>query len=163
MRAIHRLQGEEMSFARDNFEKVFLEFVPVAAPLIQFFFRDVGYLHFYITAGFPELPHIFVEKIPDERPARRPERESAPHELRECEEVKLYAEFFMVAFFGFFAELEISVEFLFCFERDSIDSLELRIFFVTAPVRACKMCKFESGGIDFFRVFYMAAFAQIGE
>src|SRR3989338_7016774 len=75
----------------------------------------------------------------------------------EAEEVKLAAQFAMVALFGLFQACQVFFEFRFVKERGSVDALEHFIMLIAAPISSGNRKKFKSR--DFFCIVNVAAAA----
>src|SRR3989344_1600355 len=94
---IHRLESELMPLARSYVEEIVPKFVPMAARLVELFFRNVRYLNFLISTLLYELPDVVVEKVADESAAWRPQGKSGTHKVRKHEKVELAAKPFVIA------------------------------------------------------------------
>ena len=163
MRAVHGLQGELMPLARRDAEELILELVPVPAPLVEFFFRDVRDVHAFVPCGFAEFPDIAVEDVAEHRALRGPERQSRADEVGEGKEVELYPEFLVVALFRLIEHPEVLVELLFCREGSAVDAGELRVLFVAFPIGAGDGGDSECIRVNIGGVLHVAAAAEIGK
>src|SRR3989344_5394555 len=148
MRAVHRLHGEFVALARGDAEKFILEFLPMTAAFVEFFFCDVRYLHFDVSACLAKLPHKVVEKVTQGGATGGPQRKPGSDEFRKGEQIELFSENLVVTLFRFLPLQEICVEFPLRREGETVNTREHFILLVAAPIRSRDTVEFEGIGRD---------------
>ena len=105
------------------------------------------------------LEHVLLEEAADRRTFGQQQRQAGTNQIARHVQLKLAADFAVVAASGFFDALEIVVEFRLRFEHGAIDALEHRPLLVAAPVRAGDAGELERR--DLRRAVDVRAFAQV--
>lgn len=105
-------------------------------------------------------PESFDE-VADERTARMPQDKAGTDGFGNAEQVKFFADFAVVALFGFFDFLEILSEFFLIGERGAVNTGQHRIGFLAPVIRTGNAGQFECA--DVAGVVHMGTAAEIDE
>ena len=160
-RAVHRLQRHELLVPVTLHEEHVLLVVLVVAG------RDVGVdvveerrLHLDVAAFGVLATAQVLQFVPDHHSFRVPERR-ARRVLREVEEIQLLPELAMIPPASLLKPLEVGVEIRLRIERGSVDTRQLRVLLVAAPV--CPREARELDRLDRLRVLQVRTAAEIRE
>ena len=142
--AVHRFDGIGL-FIDGGEIHVIAVVIPVAGLFPEVTVEDQR-CHDFIVIGFvmefmPELEQVIAQ----DHSLGMEEREARAFFV-EAEQVELFAQFAMVAFFSFFHHLQVFIEFRFLFKSGTVNTLEHLVVFITAPVSAGNGTQFE--GLD---------------
>ena len=142
--AVHRFDGIGL-FIDGGEIHVIAVVIPVAGLFPEVTVEDQR-CHDFIVIGFvmefmPELEQVVAQ----DHSLGMEEREARAFFV-EAEQVELFAQFAMVAFFSFFHHLQVFIEFRFLFKSGTVNTLEHLVVFITAPVSAGNGTQFE--GLD---------------
>ena len=133
-----------------------------------------------VSAGFPEIcapdmrriqqviavRHVLAapesfDEVADERTARMPQDKAGTDGFGNAEQVKFFADFAVVALFGFFDFLEILSEFFLIGERGAVNTGQHRIGFLAPVIRTGNAGQFECA--DVAGIVHMGTSAEIDE
>ena len=157
--AIHRFD-RVIAVLRFGDEHVFLVVIPVAGFLPQGTVEDLRAAHFLVAAVAIYAPHVLLNFLPDDPAVRMPEHQAGRLVLQ-VEQVHLLAEFAVIAFLGLFQHVQIGVEIFLPGPGRTIDTLQLFIAMVAAPVGARHLHQLED--LELAGRGYVGAAAQIDE
>ena len=151
-RAVHWLHDIFLALNIHIGEHIFLIELRMAAGFPKVDFRGVRTDDHFVAVFemflFPEIFH----KVADACTFWVPENESRSDFIGNRIQVELFSKLAVVAFFCFFQPFEVDTQLLLRVPGGSVNSLQDRISFVTAPVSRRRMKKLESlnllGGLD---------------
>ena len=102
--------------------------------------------HDFIVIGFVmEFMPEFEQVVAQDHSLGMEEREARTF-FMETEQVELFTQFAVVAFFGFFHHLQVFIEFRFLFKSGPINTLKHLVVFIAAPVSTGNSAQFK--GLD---------------
>ena len=131
-RAVHRF--DSIVFIVDLGEvHVFFVMIPVTGSFPEFAVHDHRGHDLLIAVAAMNFAPVVDEQVADDHALGEEERE-ARTVFAEHEQAELFAQFTMVALFGFFHHLQIVIEFGFLFKSRPVDTLEHLVLFIAPPV-----------------------------
>src|SRR5579885_2407950 len=133
----------------------------MAAFSIQAFARDVGRADPLITSRKLRFSRELLQFFGDHRAAGEEHWQAGTHIVVEDEQLQFAAQFTVVALLRFLEHGEVVVEFLFGFERRSVNALELRIALVPLVIGAGHTGELERA--DFARARHVRSGTEIDE
>ena len=139
--AVHRLDGVVV-FVNAAGEHIAAELVPVAGFFPQRAVQNLRPLYFLIAVFAQFAAHIVLDFAVDDPALRVPENHARRFFLQ-MEEIELFTDAAVVAFFRFCLLLQVSVQRLLVGEGNAVDALQRFAARVAAPVGAGKFGQFE--------------------
>ncbi|MCY1292966.1 hypothetical protein D9M70_422090 [compost metagenome] len=140
-RAVHRLDRVVATFRRSG-EHVFRVVGPVPRTLPEDSVDHLRGAHFHITVIALHLAHVLLQHLIDSPASRMPEHH-ARRLFLQMEQIQLLADAAVVTLFSFFNALDIGRQLLLVGPGSAIDTLQLLVLRVAAPVGTGNLGQFE--------------------
>ena len=158
-RAVHRFDG--VRFVIDGGEiHVFTVMIPVTGLFPEMTAQDGRRADFIVFGFIVKFIPEFEQCLAKDHAFGVEEREARAFFV-EAEQVELFAQFTMIALFGFFQHVKVIVKVGFLFKSRTVNTLEHLVVFITAPVGTGNGLQFE--GFNGARGSRMGAGTEIDE
>ena len=139
--AVHRFYGV-VAFLGGGGEHIVFVVRPVAGFFPEGFVEDLRGFDFAVAGGIELAAHVLLDGLP-QRPAARMPKYHAGGFVLQVEEVELFAEAAVVAFFGLFNTGNVGFELVFASPGGAVDALQHFVVAVAAPVGAGQLGELE--------------------
>ena len=157
--AVHRLDGVVV-FVNAAGEHIAAELVPVAGFFPQRAVQNLRPLYFFVAVFAQFAAHIVLDFAVDDPALRVPENHARRFFLQ-MEEIKLFADATVVAFFCFCLLLQVGIQRFLVSEGNAVDALQRFAARVAAPVGAGKFGQFERLDVPHMRHVRPAAHVEV--
>jgi len=128
---------------------------------VQVEMSNVGRPHMQVSACELLVDDEPLELAADGGAVRQPERKASPNAFVDHEQLQVLPKLLVVALLGFLEELHVVLERARCLPRGAVDPLQLRPFFVAAPVGSGDAQQLER--LEVFRRAHVRAAAEVEE
>ena len=108
----------------------------------QAFIQDLRAFYFLVAVFAVHAAHVLLDFLP-QRPAFGVPEDGAGGMFVDMEQVKLFAEFAVVALFGFFEHVQVLLQLFFAGPGCAVNALQHFVAVVAAPVGTCHLHQFE--------------------
>ena len=122
---------------------VFFVMIPMPRSFPKTTVKNYRSGNFDVTLSAVNLTPVIYKSVTERHSVGKEKRETFAL-VKKSEEFEFFAEFGMVALFGFFKHSKVSVHIRFFYKRRSVDTGKHFILLVSAPIRARKSGEFES-------------------
>ena len=140
-RTVHRLNRVFAFFRTGHKHIVFIVF-PVARFSPEGFIHNLRRFHLFITGSIQLFAHMLLNHLPQSPAFRMPEHHTRRFILQ-VEQIQLFTQLTVVAFFCFLDALDIGFQFVFTCPSRTVNTLQHFIIAVAAPVCACQFGQLE--------------------